>query len=295
MLLRTALFCLLCLPMVACGAADAAPITQTTDNSAAQPAPSPTPPAVVATVNGEPITGAAFRAALERRERELATVADQEALATTVLTEMINQVLVEQAAEQMGITISEAEMDSEISTLKTIVDNDEDAWQAWLGQNNYTEAQLREELRGQLIAGQVRDAVIGDAATSDTQQVQARHILVDTRAQAASIRAQVIAGESFVDLAAAHSKDVTTRSEGGDLGWFTREGLLEPIVAEVAFSQPEGTISEPVATRLGWHIIETLAFDNLPLPPEKQAEVAQVIFDEWLTTQTDSAIIEIYR
>jgi parvulin-like peptidyl-prolyl isomerase len=250
---------------------------------------------VLATVNGDVITRSAFNEALQRRSAEFDQIADPAALETTVLTELINQRLVAQAAAQMDITVTDAELDAEIANLQDILEGDADAWTAWLEQNNYTESQLRADLRAQLTATRVRDAVVGDAAAQDTRQVQARHILVGTEQEAAEIRARLVAGENFVELAATYSRDVTTRDQGGDLGWFTAEGLLEPRVAEVAFSQPEGAISAPVATRLGWHIVETLAFDDLPLPPEKQAEVAQVVFDEWLTTLYDSAMIEINR
>jgi len=229
---------------------------------------------VIATVNGEVITREVFNTALGRRRAELDEIADPAALETTVLTELINQRLVAQAAASMGITVTDEELDAEITDLKAILEDDADAWNDWLAQNNYTEEQLRADLRAQLTATRVRDEVVGDAASQDTRQVQARHILVATREEAAEIRARLVAGENFVDLAASHSRDVTTRDEGGDLGWFTPEGLLEPKVAEVAFSQPEGAVSAPVATRLGWHIVETLAFDDLPLPPEKQAQVA---------------------
>lgn len=314
---RNLILCLLVsMALAACGGAAADPTSPTTDSTPAAVAqgdspteaaqqPTATPPDeaeaatvsadVVAVVNGQEIPTAAFEAALQRRRAQLDAVADEEALANAVLSELINQVLVEQAADDLGVVVTDAEVDAEVAALQAIAEENGRDWSAWLADNNYTEDRLREELRGQLISAGVRDVVVGDAAEADMRQVHARHILVDTREQAATIRARLIAGESFVDLAAQYSKDVTTRDQGGDLGWFAEGGLLEPVVAEVAFSQEPGTVSAPVATRLGWHVIETLAFDDLPLPPAKQAEVAQVVFDEWLATLNDSAIIEIYR
>ncbi len=254
----------------------------------------PAPDGVIATVNGVAITTAAYNQMLTRRSADV-EVANQDALENFVLTTLINQELTVQAAGRMEITVTDAEVDAEIVELKALIGDDETAWQNWLEQNQYTEAEFREELQVQLLTVKVRDIVVGDAPLQTTQQVHARHILVDTEAQASEVRERLGSGESFVDLAAEYSKDVTTRNEGGDLGWFAQEELLEPLVAEVAFSQQPGDISEPVATRLGYHIIETLAFDDLPLQPEKQALVAQSIFDEWLSTQNDSAIIEVYR
>jgi parvulin-like peptidyl-prolyl isomerase len=253
------------------------------------------PEDVVAVVNGQDISAAVFNEALATRRGQMNAVADEEALANAVLSELINQVLVEQAAADLGVTVTDEQLNAEVDALRAIAQENGRDWAAWLAENNYTEERLRDELRSQLISTGVRDVVVGDAAQENTPQVQARHILVDTREQAATIRARLIAGERFVDLAAEYSRDVTTRDQGGDLGWFAEGSLLEPVVAEVAFSQEPGTVSAPVATRLGWHIIETLAFDDLPLPPAKQAEVAQVVFNDWLTTLNDSAIIEINR
>ncbi len=267
------------------------PPQQQDAGAAAASAATPIPSDVVAVVNGEPISAGEYDAMLARRRAEM-SVADETALETFVTTALINQKLIEQAAERMDVTVTDAELDAEIAQLKGIVEGNEAAWQAWLQQNNYTEPILREELRISLLTAKVRDEVVGNAPEQVTRQVHARHILVSTQAEAADIRRRLLNGESFVELAAEFSQDVTTRNEGGDLGWFTREELLEPNVAEAAFNQEVGDISEPVVTRLGFHVIETLGFDDLPLQPEKQAQVAQGIFDEWLITQYDSAIIE---
>lgn len=250
--------------------------------------------AVVATVNGEAIFAADFNRMLTRRQNEV-QASDPEALETFVLTTLINQRLTEQEAERMGIIVTDADLDAEIAELQALTANGDTDWQTWLAENDYTDESFRNDLRAQLIAAQVRDRVVSEADLGDAQLVHARHILVSTESEANDLRTRLLNGESFVDLAAQYSNDVTTREQGGDLGWFTEEELLEPIVAQVAFAQNAGDISQPVATRLGYHIVQTLEFDNQPLPPEKQAQVAQVIFDEWLTTLNDSAMIEINR
>lgn len=244
-------------------------------------------------MNGTPIPSVYFESALARQQNGLA-VADVTALEDKVLNDLITQALIEQQALQRGINVSEEMLDAEIAELRTLVGNDEAAWQAWLEQNLYTEESFRQELRAQLITTQMRDAVVGEVA-SDTVQVHARHILVSTKEQADQVLVRLNNGEDFVELARQYSLDVTTREEGGDLGWFTEIELLEPLVAETAFSLEVGQISSPIATRLGYHIIQTLEFDTLPLTAEKQEQVAKAIFTEWINTLNDSAVIERYR
>ncbi|MGV2433909.1 MAG UNVERIFIED_CONTAM: peptidyl-prolyl cis-trans isomerase [Anaerolineae bacterium] len=89
--------------------------------------------------------------------------------------------------------------------------------------------------------------------------------------------------------------DVTTREEGGDLGRFTEPELLRATGGTDRFRARRGQISAPVATRLGYHIIQTLEFDTLPLTAEKQEQVAKALFTEWINTLNDSAVIERYR
>ena len=57
----------------------------------------------------------------------------------------------------------------------------------------------------------------------------------------------------FADLARSHS-DCPSSEDGGHLGSFTRNDMVEPF-SDAAFSMEPGEISEPVETRFGWHII----------------------------------------
>ena len=60
--------------------------------------------------------------------------------------------------------------------------------------------------------------------------------------------------EAFADEATAESDDPTTAPQGGDLDWFARGAMVGPFDT-VAFSLPVGTISEPVQTSFGLHLI----------------------------------------
>jgi len=86
------------------------------------------------------------------------------------------------------------------------------------------------------------------------KEVHARHILVETENEAKAILADLKKGGDFGSLAGKHSKD-TGASEGGDLGYFTRDQMV-PEFAEVAFTLNVGQLSDPVKTQFGWHIIK---------------------------------------
>jgi peptidyl-prolyl cis-trans isomerase C len=77
------------------------------------------------------------------------------------------------------------------------------------------------------------------------QEVRARHILVETEAEAKEIVERLKKGEDFATLAKEKSKD--SNAEGGDLGFFTRGQMLKPF-EEAAFALDVGKISDPVQT-----------------------------------------------
>ncbi|WP_316226081.1 peptidylprolyl isomerase [Bradyrhizobium sp. SZCCHNS3052] len=86
------------------------------------------------------------------------------------------------------------------------------------------------------------------------QEVHARHILVETEDDAKAVKAELAKGADFAELAKKKSKDPGA-SDGGDLGFFTKEQMV-PEFANVAFSLEPGKISDPVKTQFGWHVIK---------------------------------------
>ena len=84
-------------------------------------------------------------------------------------------------------------------------------------------------------------------------EVKARHILVETEAEAQAVKAELDGGADFVALAKERSVG-PSGPDGGDLGWFTSGQMVGPF-AEAAFAADKGTITAPVQTRFGWHVI----------------------------------------
>ena len=128
------------------------------------------------------------------------------------------------------------------------------------------------------------------------QEVHARHILVETEAEAKDVAERLKKGEDFATVAKEKSKD--SNAEGGDLGFFTRGQMLKPF-EEAAFALDIGQISEPVQTQFGWHIIKVEEKRDQALPAfdqVKEAILSQLVqqrAQEIVTGLRDSAKIEI--
>lgn len=122
------------------------------------------------------------------------------------------------------------------------------------------------EMIGPVIAADAGHLVkVLDTRPADEPVVHARHILMsasddDAEQQqlAQELKERVEAGEDFAALAREYSDDSGSAARGGDLGWFTRDRMVEPF-ANAAFNAQPGTIVGPVQTRFGYHVIEVLA------------------------------------
>lgn len=258
-----------------------------------QPAALPTDAAgvpVVARVNDVEITLPDFERMMARYKKE--PFVDPDGIPRIVLTTMIQQVLINQAAQQNSVTVSADEVDQEVQGLITYAGGQE-AWQRWLQDNGYTEDELRATLYDTLVTNRMRDRVTGDLSGA-VPQAHARHILVATQEEAQQLLVRIQNGEDFAALAARYSLDVSTSGTGGDLGWFTQEELLEPELSKVAFALQPGQIAGPVQSSLGFHILQTIELANREVEPEKRAQLAQNRFESWLNSLTAAATIEEY-
>jgi peptidyl-prolyl cis-trans isomerase C len=83
----------------------------------------------------------------------------------------------------------------------------------------------------------------------------ARHILVDSEAKAKELRAKIVAGGDFAQLAKENTSDTGSKEQGGLLGYFGAGQMVPEFEAAVGKLQ-KGEVSEPVKTNFGWHIIK---------------------------------------
>lgn len=257
------------------------------------PVPTPTPiPPLVARVNGIDITREAF---LRERARWASPDAPSDAaIDEAVINALIAQVIFEQAADELGVTVSDADLEAELAAMRAQAEQTATGgWQAWLTANGFTEPELREAVRDTLLTARLRTTVLASLGEIETiQAVRARHILVETEAEAEAVKQRLQNGESFAVVAAEVSRDISTKNNGGDLGFFVRDDLTTPELAELAFALQPGQMAGPIQTMLGWHLVETLAFEERPLTDESLARAQEAQFSAWLNERKAAATIE---
>jgi peptidyl-prolyl cis-trans isomerase C len=101
-------------------------------------------------------------------------------------------------------------------------------------------------------------------------EVRARHILVETEDEAKAVVEELKKGADFAELAKKKSKDPGA-SDGGDLGFFTKDQMV-PEFSAVAFVLEPGKISDPVKSQFGWHVIKVEEKRNRQAPPFEQVK-----------------------
>ena len=86
-------------------------------------------------------------------------------------------------------------------------------------------------------------------------EVNARHVLVEDEETALEVKEKLEGGADFAEVAKEYSTDPGSKEQGGALDWFGF-GMMVPEFQEAAFNMELNTISDPVQSSHGFHIIE---------------------------------------
>jgi peptidyl-prolyl cis-trans isomerase C len=216
---------------------------------AAAPATPADPAKVVARANGIEITEADLALAAEDPALQLPGVADQQKR-DLLIAYLIDLKLGAKAAEAAKIG------ESPDFARKMAYARDKALLDQYLDQE--AKKGVTEEASRKLYEDTVK-------SLTPEPEVRARHILVETEDEAKKAHARVKGGEDFAKVAGELSKDPGSKTDGGDLGFFTKERMVEPF-AEAAFKMEPGQLSEPVKSQFGWHVIKVEEKRTKPVP-----------------------------
>jgi foldase protein PrsA len=189
-----------------------------------------------------------------------------------LLDNLINQALIEQAAKQKNITVSDADVQKQIDQLKGGF-KDTTQFEAALKSAGMTLDTLKTQIKNQLITQKLVESLASNASVTDAEiqayydknkaqffqkpAKKASHILFkpEDKATAAKVLKQVQADPAaFAALAKKNSIDTATASKGGDLGWPTSAYVPE---FQAALDKLKvGQTSVLVQSPYGWHIIK---------------------------------------
>ncbi len=221
----------------------------------------------------------------QQAKRNNQTLPSDKALRTQVMDKLINDSLVTQIGERMGIQVSDAQLDQTIANMA----KENQLSLAQFRENIIAEGtdyeKYRESVRVELISGEVRRNSVGrrifvspqeinnlltvmKEQTNNDVEYNLGHILIEfpsnaTQADmnAAKERADKVIellndGSDFTRIAIASSGDANAL-KGGDLGW-KNINEMPTLFSELIDGKEKGTVVGPIRTGLGFSIVKIL-------------------------------------
>ncbi|HEV7763549.1 MAG TPA: peptidylprolyl isomerase [Thermoanaerobaculia bacterium] len=243
--------------------------------------------------------------------------------------ELINELLIKDRADRLGITVNDAELKDAVGRLKQQygIATDEQ-FEESLRSSGLTradmEARLRDTLTTNKVFGkelrsreQLSDIELRDRYNREKdsfrlpERAHLREIVIlkpesgstdEARTRAAEIaEAAKKPGTDFANLASTMS-DAGTKEKGGDLGEVARGDLVADLDKAV-FDAPQGTVVGPIETKSAWHIIkveqrlpsEVPAFESVKdkLRQDASEETFERDYKAYIDTLRKDAFIQI--
>ena len=208
-----------------------------------------------------------------------------------ILDNLIDDALIAQEAAKQGVSVTDAELDA---AMQQLVDSTggQASFEQTLKLSSQTLADARTLQRTQMLNNLMRDRVIANLG-GQSDQVHARHILVDSAAAAEALLAQINGGADFGQVAQQSSMDSLTKANGGDLGWFPRGVLISKEVEDAAFNLQPGQMSGVVQSAFGFHLVQMLERDaNRQPDAEQMLKLQQQAVEQWLSGLRAAAQVE---
>ena len=104
---------------------------------------------------------------------------------------------------------------------------------------------------------------------------KASHILVSTKDEAKRIIKSLKKGSDFKELAKVNSIDKESKNNGGNLGWFSADDMVESFSNAIKKMVVNEVTDYPVQSQFGWHIIQ-LNEIKPSLPPSLDEKIDDI-------------------
>ena len=267
---------------------------------------------IAALVNGKPI----YLADANARYNAIPAELKQEFTLRSIVDNMVDNLLLQDAAVKAGITVTDAEL--------------EQAWESQKEQaaelsrqTGISEPEIKKSLKEYMLVQKLMEEKFASMQPPEVTEeealayytenkselesiavkVRASHILVDDANLAEQVLAEANEGADFAELAKKYSTDTVSAARGGDLDYFPREAMVQEFADAAFMGDVNAIYPEVVKTQFGYHIIKVT--DRLEgflalkgeiiqfLGAEKLTAAKQDGLEEYVKQLRDSAQIEI--
>ncbi len=266
---------------------------------------------IVAIVNDDIITLSDFNKYIVSLPKQTVEINKDQAL-----NDLVEQMILTQEAAKLGITVTDAEIDRSIESVKGKLDMSDEQMNEMLTKQNLTTEQFRNQWRLQILSGKLVSTLVkGRIAVTDEEikdlykqyygeienadEVEIAHILISFDAseeQQALQKANKVAelaksGSNFSKLVSEYSDDTFSKDKEGVLGYFKKGELVSELEDVVSVTEV-GKTSGPVKTISGFHIIKVLDRKTLDESSVDQyrEQLRQEIYKQKVTEELEKYI-----
>ncbi len=170
--------------------------------------------------------------------------------------------LVRQGAMELGISVSDEEVDKELKSYDPPISKD-----------------YRDVVRVEMLTGKLFDEYFEQKVPLFAEQSHLMAMLLESKSQATEVRARLESGEDFGELAGELSLESLSKARNGDFSWHPKDVLAElPITSipgEYAFSADIGVLSQPIYDKtiikgVGYWVVRVLEREQEPVEARVQ-------------------------
>jgi foldase protein PrsA len=236
--------------------------------------------------------------------------------AAEIVNYLVEQQVVLNAATKDDITVTDAQVQSQLAAIAAQYGGTQKMYAA-AKKAGMDQTQLKTYVKDSVIGQKLYQKVIAGAKPTEAQ-MQAyykanksqfdqpatrtvRHVLVKTKAEAEKVYALLKADNTdsgWAKVAKKYSIDTATKNSGGALGAIHKGEMVKPF-QDAAFSLPLDTVSQPVHSQYGWHVLEvtkitaakksTYASAKASIQSELTSQLQQKDWSAWLTKAQKAA------
>lgn len=217
------------------------------------------------------------------------------------LDEKIETMLVKQAASELGITVSDDELQAGVDEFRTSRGLfTSQSTLEWLEQQRIELDDLEELVEAMIITAKVREAVSTGRVEKffsenllSFESVIISQILVQEEGEARELLQQISdEGADFNSLAREYSIDEATRLAGGFVGTVARS-MLNPETEAAVFGAAAGDVVGPLQTGNTYYLIKIEKLNKPTLSPQTEEQIKSALYREWLAARYQKSAVEI--
>ncbi len=218
--------------------------------------------------------------------------------AQTALNGAMNEELDRQGSPELGISVTEDEIDAQIRLRLRIPETADSSTFAESYRNAVKDSGLRpSEYRETIAAGLLEEKLRQQLRTqipTNAEQVRLRDIRVVTQEDAQKALERLQAGEDFALLAGELSYDTATKGKGGEMDWQAR-GQMPPEIESAVFALEVGQLSQPLYQYGTYYIYQMLEKTvDKEVTPDQRQQIEEQSLTTWRTGISQQVGVETY-